>query len=397
MFNNNIYDETISEKIKNIIYLSQKKYFLKTTQEKKKQMRQKRNFSKKMSKEEKNLLSVISYNILAPELCNPEWNHTCNPQHLEKEYRLELLLEYLCFFVENKSVICLQEVSYTWAGKIITFFQQYNYYTVYTPYGNYFNGFMGVLSAFPQDLYQLENCDISQIGGTSKYKYEKPEKKTCTTKFWNFFFRKEEEKKIKQKNDLIKESLYKKNAMISLQLLHLPTNKKVWICNYHMPCSFDKPLLMNIHALLVKQHVLRLCSYEPFVLVGDFNMKVGSEPYQIITEKKYFDNDPDLQPFVDPFVDPELFDFLRFEDVYQKKIGKISCTTWANTKKFGEFKDVIDYIFYDSLSLKPEKVLDIPIIKTECPNSDEPSDHISIGATFSFSHNNDEFSPIIDD
>jgi endonuclease/exonuclease/phosphatase family metal-dependent hydrolase len=56
------------------------------------------------------------------------------------------------------------------------------------------------------------------------------------------------------------------------------------VATYHMPCAFDKPLVMLAHGGLAARHAAALADGAPFVLAGDFNMKPWDPAYRLVTE-----------------------------------------------------------------------------------------------------------------
>ena len=104
---------------------------------------------------------VVSYNLLSSKLARPShFTHT-NPEHLEFEYRLPLILDKLDEamkrdFLTNEeeqaavsqksaappppTIFALQEVCYPFASALHTFFAQRGYHFVTGLYGRPFNG-----------------------------------------------------------------------------------------------------------------------------------------------------------------------------------------------------------------------------------------------------------------
>ena len=79
-------------------------------------------------------VNVISYNVLSSSLASPSYFQSCNPQNLYAEKRFAKLTAKLEEQVKRKAVICLQEVSTAWAGKLHTFFQKEDYYLISSHY-----------------------------------------------------------------------------------------------------------------------------------------------------------------------------------------------------------------------------------------------------------------------
>lgn len=76
-------------------------------------------------------LRVVSYNVLSSHLASPSHFSTLNPEYLDAAYRLPNVLSKLeNQMKEPKTVICLQEVSYDWAGSFHNFFANRGYHLV---------------------------------------------------------------------------------------------------------------------------------------------------------------------------------------------------------------------------------------------------------------------------
>jgi mRNA deadenylase 3'-5' endonuclease subunit Ccr4 len=119
---------------------------------------------------------ITTYNVLSSHLGGANYYTACKPEYLDADYRLGMLKKKLQAEFDSKSIICLQEVSITWAGSLHSYFSANGYYFVTTMYGNKFNNYMGVGIAYPMDKFSLVDCDITRIGDTKRIKYEKKTK-----------------------------------------------------------------------------------------------------------------------------------------------------------------------------------------------------------------------------
>ena len=86
---------------------------------------------------------VVTYNILSPKLCVPSYYSSNDPRDLKPDIRLERVLKKLAAEIPESSVICLQEISLSWAGDMHVFFAQHGYHFIFSPYGTHKNGYMG--------------------------------------------------------------------------------------------------------------------------------------------------------------------------------------------------------------------------------------------------------------
>ena len=57
--------------------------------------------------------------------------------------------------------------------------------------------------------------------------------------------------------------------------LYRADSKPFVVGTYHMPCMFKVPSVMMIHCALSAQHIHKYANNDPYVLVGDFNIKPG--------------------------------------------------------------------------------------------------------------------------
>ena len=104
----------------------------------------------------KNNVRVVSYNLLSSKLARPSHFTRANPDHLEEEYRLPLILakldeamnrgfggeEELSQASPPPTIFALQEVCYPFASALHTFFAQRGYHFVTGLYGRPFNGYV---------------------------------------------------------------------------------------------------------------------------------------------------------------------------------------------------------------------------------------------------------------
>lgn len=103
----------------------------------------------------KNGVRVVSYNLLSSKLARPSHFTHAEPDHLEFDYRLRIILDKLDAemnrgFGGNEdsqhwippSIFALQEVCYPFASALHTFFAQRGYHFVTGLYGKQFNGYV---------------------------------------------------------------------------------------------------------------------------------------------------------------------------------------------------------------------------------------------------------------
>eukprot|EP01041_Mallomonas_annulata_P005175 gene5175-10349_t len=331
---------------------------------------------------------VTTYNVLSSHLGGPDYYTKCKPEALAAEKRLELIKQKLDIEINSKSIICLQEVSTVWAGFLHAYFSQKGYHFVTGLYGSKFNGYMGVGVAVPNSEYDILNVDITRIADT-KRTIRRPKPSFIAKLFLDF---KHNFQKFLRSLNLLKrapqdpwkEALNRMNQMISLKLRSKQTQKSFHIGTYHLPCMFFLPQVMMIHSALSAQHIQKLAKNDPYIFVGDFNIKPDSSMYKLLTQGEVESNNPEL-----PVMDPE--------DNWSPKVTPLRSaykefnskepdfTNYAQVKEEPAFIDTLDYIFL-SKQWKVNEVLFTPhrdSIDGPLPNEKEPSDHIIIGANIS--------------
>ena len=118
---------------------------------------------------------VTTYNILSSCLASPSFYTSCDPAYLDKDYRLQKVMEKLLKEISMQAIINLQEISNEWAGRLSAFFSQHGYHFFTALYGKEFNGYMGVGIAVPIEKYHVLDVDMCTIGSTLKLpKKEEP-------------------------------------------------------------------------------------------------------------------------------------------------------------------------------------------------------------------------------
>lgn len=73
---------------------------------------------------------IVSYNVLSPNLASPKYFTALDPLDLDSSTRYTRICDKLEQQMQGneKSVFCLQEVSYEWAGQLHAFFGKHGYH-----------------------------------------------------------------------------------------------------------------------------------------------------------------------------------------------------------------------------------------------------------------------------
>jgi len=341
-------------------------------------------------------MRVVSYNVLSSHLSSPSHYTTLDPSHLEADNRLPLVLKKLENEIEssqNSAVICLQEVSNDWAGEFHTWFSNRGYHLVTGLYGRKFNGYMGVAIAFPTDVFETIDVDISRlsdkrIGGWPK----EPEKSTLVNTITTLKSIIMAPLKVmgliqRPKEDHWSMSQRRHNILLTTTLNEKKTGKTFCIGNYHMPCAYYNPMAMSLHSEMAAKHVQEIASSKkdiPYIVAGDWNLTPNSSQYKMMTTGKLDQDDPAF-PTPKHGMDWSVTTKPMRSAYAEKDDGEPNFTNYARVKEDDAFIDTLDYIFLSrEWSVESTK----PIVHRDkangpFPNSFEPSDHVLIAADLS--------------
>jgi 2',5'-phosphodiesterase len=334
-------------------------------------------------------VNIVTYNVLSSHLAGPDYFINCDAKYLSRDYRLELLMKMLDEKIDDGAVICLQEISTLWSAKLQPWFMNRGYSMLDTHYGGKFDGNMGVAIAFPNKKYQLLDMDISCIADT-KFMPRKP-RPTGFSKFYAQL--RGYSKDLLHNIGLVMKvdnpwhaALRRSNRMITARLSPLDDNKKKFVIGtYHMPCMFRIPGAMLIHSALSAQHIHRYAGGDPYMYVGDFNIKPDSSMYQLMTTGSLEEEHPEMPAM-------EAGDNYKFAVTPVRSAYKIcngsepDFTNNSQIRNEEPFIETLDYIFM-SEQWSVDAVDDLPHrkdMKGPLPIQNEPSDHLLLAATVRF-------------
>lgn len=365
----------------------------------------------KNENDDKSSVRIVSYNVLSSQLASPTHFSKSSPSHLDASNRLPKVfakIEEECKIGSSKSIpviFCLQEVSLDWVGEFHTFFAERGYHFVPANYGGKFGGYMGIATAYPIEHYETLKVDVSRLSdkridgwppyppppSTIRRFVINPLKQTLSTILMQ-----------QEETDVWSYSKNRYNQFIAIRLKVRQKKGNVgadtkdalpfWIGNYHMPCAFRNPAVMNIHAEMVAKRIQTLAANsseggdtklnDAYILAGDFNIKPDSPHYRLLT-KGIIDKDDVTYPPPKFGIEWESsIDTMR--SAYAVYGGKEpEFTNFALTEGMEEpFKETLDYVF-----LSDEwQVTDVkPVPRSEdidgpLPNEFEPSDHVLIAS-----------------
>jgi mRNA deadenylase 3'-5' endonuclease subunit Ccr4 len=277
-------------------------------------------------------LKIITYNILADYLNNPEFV-LVNKKYLDNEYRMKLLLKKIDSVIENNSIIFLQEVGATQLSNLYMYFEKKNYKILY---------FRHLAICYP-NKFKLEYIEMNKINTLSK-------------------------KYIKDKN-LRKKLDHFQHSYILAKLSH--NNKKFTICTTHIVANPDYNLIKVYQSFLLSK---RLEKEKNVIFCGDFNSIPSSESFKLLKTGK---------TKIDGQTIKIKNNFISLYDPLNK--GEINITTHTSNKVTSKFTETLDYIW---LNPNIEIVNSGPIMTKEqfknkpfIPDKNNPSDHFMIYGT----------------
>jgi len=389
---------------------------------------------------------ICTYNILSSHLAEPSYFTSCDPVNLDASKRFLKIKAKLDEEVSQNAIICLQEVSISWAGPLYAFFAERGYAMVSTSYGNVMNNFMGVAIAVPTSMYSIIDADIRRIAENIDFSIPERERGDFynSTKSFNnnsnnnknknvvkedggfiqnlfqraksiisFSSSIDDDKKLTQSPKNIKnvtstedeenervlsywrDAGGRKNQMICLKLKPISSSpekedKSFVIGTYHMPCAYRRPPMMMVHCALSAQHITDFADGCPYIYAGDFNIKPQDAMYKLLTQGSVESSHPTMPVILDSFkyTGPWRCNLEQpFRSSYVLANGREpDFTNFAQIKSEDPFIDTLDYIFISS-EWNVESVKTLPIrgnIKGPLPSSDEPSDHVMLSAKLSF-------------
>ena len=191
--------------------------------------------------------------------------------------------------LDSRVIINLQEVDVTLYSELSKLFITKGYFHQYSSYDTKRSGYMGVLTAWPQEypLVKLERIRISDIipeyctkpsSNKSYIQYIKYFITWIIHPFQSYHLYKHPEP------DPWKIATYRKNVLLSTALEI--NQQKVVIHNYHMPCAYWCPKVIDYHLETILQYINTDKSTKYNILVGDFNAKL-SDMNKLLTDNNF--------------------------------------------------------------------------------------------------------------
>lgn len=233
------------------------------------------------------MIRITSYNVLSSHLAAPSHFKACKEENLNAENRLVKIRSKLDQEIAKDSILCLQELSMPWTGKLHPYFLNQDYHLITALYGKKFNGYMGVGIAFPKSKYNLIDVEITRISDTKRMPW-KPKRsfvEQIVSNISQYFLKWAQYFRLYTPPiDLWDSALYRFNQMIVMRLQCKETKETFVVGTYHMPCMFQLPAVMNVHCALSAQYIQQWAKEDPYIYTGDFNIKPGTSQYRLLTE-----------------------------------------------------------------------------------------------------------------
>ena len=267
-------------------------------------------------------INLVTFNILSPSICTKNIFNRSNIEDIDGKTRWKKIAKLFKLWVNEKRIIAIQELCERWSPSFQVYLDKLGYHLLNTTYGE-----LGVGIAYPKDMYELVNFNIF-IPGEAIAQFRS------------------EAQYIK---NIIIESSICLNKCISIKLRSkLDSDVSFWVSTYHMPCKYEKPIIMNLHITTIINHLEFISKDDntPIIFMGDMNFISMSEPYNILTLKKipeYLKNILNDSTKKYPFKGRELPYFKslhRDANGYEAEFTNV----WLTNEK--EFIELIDYIFY---------------------------------------------------
>lgn len=327
-------------------------------------------------------IHIVSYNLLVCIYADdPTYYHKCQPQFLKTPYRWQLIeneLEREISLHEN-TVICLQEVCRTLLPKLESFFNRQNYTFYYNLYGQAHNDYMGVGIAIPNTMHLNSYSFVEIKNYLRSLSQHNQGKKSCCSWIWNLC-----QPSNTNFRDLTDDpwaiAMSRNNTLVCLEVV--VNGKVVFIGTYHMPCLYNMPDVMMIHASAVKDLMFEKAAGQSVILAGDFNIDPLSDCYQALTRSDSADINLSRSKIYK--VPSHSISNQKLKSAYYEKNGtEPTYTNFADTSRGSIYCNTLDYIFFTG-KLRVENVLQLPDRPTgsSYPDETHPSDHLMIAATF---------------
>lgn len=289
-------------------------------------------------------LTVVTYNVLSPNLCDADHYPECSAKALDPSLRFQKIEDMLRQWMKDGHIICLQEVSRGWADKFVVTCLAHGYTPLFAGYGSPRDGYMGVFTAWDNGKYALKGCDSRRLCEVAELK---PPRKGQVPYWQDLWTR--VAAYIWTPPPLVEDPVTltcRRYNRVLITQFETRTGHEFAVINYHMPCQFRNQPFMAHHVKLLMDVAAKV--NVPHIVVGDFNISPVTEAYATLCAAC-----PDGE------VDGPGF------------------TCWTYSPRNGPFKDQLDYVipvwFGPSRWLRYVEPTAGPL-----PTVEHPSDHVPL-------------------
>lgn len=322
---------------------------------------------------------IVTYNVLSSRLARPDYFTACRPRDLKANVRLPKILDELDGEVERGAILCLQEISTTWAGELHRFFAGRDYHLVTALYAGRKSGYMGIATAIPRARYALETVRIERLTDGRDWSWLRHWTVTARNLAHALVRRVTEKVHLEHPQAFARRRF---NQLIFARLKDRQTGEILCVGNYHMPCVFFVGQVMTIHLAMLMQRMQALAGTDPLAVAGDFNIRPGTDHYAFLATGRISPESPDY-PVLLPG-DAWRPDLARgYTSAYAAALGQEPAfTNYSVVKNQEPFRDTLDYIWLSPglhvLSVRPLPTLED--LGSPLPNERFPSDHLLLAA-----------------
>lgn len=329
-----------------------------------------------------------------------------NPTH-----RFACLLGKLKVQVSQGAVICLQEVTEAWAGKLYVWFAKRRYRMISSQYHRRFTGYMGVAMAFPirmevQALHFVRPTRFEHLEGQRDALAEQdgsiriPSSPiACST---GLDYKLRSTKNVALFAKLRVKVPKKKCAGAGPSPPAPPCQFSFCVVTYHFPCEFRDPEYMTAVAGMLLKRSQAFANGSPLIIAGDFNSTPDTPVYSLMTTGRPISADGKLNFSSLSIYGKKLFSksttetslsYYPMGSAYGMVTGfEPEFTNYSRRRVYGgnqhDFCGTIDYIF---VSHHWKAVAVLPMLSRDAvqrtvesyPSEKEPSDHAMIAARVS--------------
>ena len=262
--------------------------------------------------ESQDAISLVTWNVLSPELTTPSFHPGCDTLHLQTEYRFKQITAKLTRYIESKSIVCLQEVNDEWYDRLSTFFEDHQYVCFGRPTQR-----VGSLIAHPHHVYKCvrreTKCVTSEIAKQNSEVNKRKQKNRaelfrrvrgyCITKciafvLWclSFLYQTPRVWRLQKKvrmygnsDPWVRASQPGHLMILSAEFQTLNGQKSFCVATYHAPCEFLDQPLMSINLGMASRIAQAFALHRPLIFCGDFNTKPSESNYRMLTADGFRD------------------------------------------------------------------------------------------------------------